>query len=47
MYVVADNKLAIRLYEKLGFKIEGVIGDSHLGGDGIYDDELVMGLILE
>lgn len=45
--VIADNKLAIHLYQKLGFKIEGVMKDSYFGEDGEYHDELVMGLILE
>ncbi len=45
--VVADNKPAIRLYQRFGFKIEGVMKDAYLGEDGRYYDELVMGLILE
>ena len=45
MHVVADNKPAIHLYEKLGFKIEGVIRDSYFEEDRKYHDELVMGLI--
>jgi putative acetyltransferase len=47
LHVVADNKLAVRLYEKFGFKIEGVLKDSYFGEDGKYYDELAMGLILE
>ncbi|MGC8998596.1 MAG: GNAT family N-acetyltransferase [Candidatus Bathyarchaeia archaeon] len=42
--VVADNKRAVHLYEKLGFKIEGVMKNAYFGEDGKYHDELVMGL---
>lgn len=45
--VIADNKPAISLYEKFGFKIEGVMKDTYFGEDRKYHDELVMGLILE
>ena len=44
--VVADNKPAINLYKKFGFKIEGVKRDAYFGHHGKYHDELVMGLIL-
>ena len=44
--VIADNKRAIQLYQKFGFKIEGVKKDAYFGEDGKYHDELVMGLIL-
>jgi RimJ/RimL family protein N-acetyltransferase len=44
--VIADSKLAVHLYQKLGFKIEGVMKDAYLGEDGKYHDEIVMGLIL-
>jgi len=44
--VIADNKPAIRLYQKFGFKVEGLMKDAYLGEDGRYHDELVMGLIL-
>lgn len=47
LHVVADNKQAIHLYQKLGFKIEGVIKDSYFGEDGRYHNQLVMGLILK
>jgi len=47
LYVVADNKRAIRLYQKFGFKIEGVMRDAYFGDDGKYHDMLVMGLLLE
>jgi len=44
--VVAENRAAVRLYEKFGFKVEGVKKEAYLGEDGMYHDELVMGLIL-
>ena len=44
--VVADNKLAINLYKKFDFKIEGVKRDAYFGEDGKYHDEVLMGLIL-
>ena len=47
LQVVADNRAAIRLYEKFGFKIEGVSRESFLGNDGKYHDMLHMGLILK
>lgn len=46
LHVIADNKAAIRLYEKFGFKVEGIMKDSYFGADGKYHDELVMGVIL-
>lgn len=47
LHVIADNKIAVHLYEKFGFKIEGALKDSYFGEDGKYYDELAMGLILE
>jgi RimJ/RimL family protein N-acetyltransferase len=44
--VIADNKPAINLYKKFGFKIEGVKRDAYFGEDGKYHDKIVMGLIL-
>jgi len=44
--VMAENKAAVRLYEKFGFKVEGVKKEAYLGEDGSYHDELIMGLIL-
>jgi len=44
--VVADNKIAIHVYEKMGFKIEGICKDSYFGDDGKYHDTVYMGLIL-
>lgn len=45
--VIAGNKRAIHLYQKFGFKIDGVMKETYLGEDGKYHDELVMGLILD
>ncbi len=45
--VVADNKRAIHVYEKLGFQIEGIMKDAYFGADNRYHDELIMGLILD
>lgn len=44
--VVADNEIAIHVYEKLGFKTEGVLKDAFFGDDGHYHDEVHMGLVL-
>lgn len=44
LHVIADNKIAIHLYEKFGFKVEGVMKDSYFGADGKYHDEIVMGM---
>jgi RimJ/RimL family protein N-acetyltransferase len=44
--VIGDNKRAIHVYEKVGFKIEGVLRDAYFGEDGKYHDEIEMGLIL-
>jgi putative acetyltransferase len=46
LHVVADNKLAVHLYEKFGFETEGVLKGSYFGEDGKYHDELAMGLVL-
>ena len=45
--VVADNEIAIRVYEKVGFVVEGRLRDAYFGDDGRYHDEVHMGLILE
>ena len=44
--VVADNHRALHLYEKLGFRREGVKRENYLGEDGKYHDEIVMGFLL-
>jgi putative acetyltransferase len=44
--VVADNKVALRLYSRFGFRTEGVSKDSFFGSDGKYHDMIKMGLIL-
>lgn len=46
LYVMGENRRAVHLYEKFGFRIEGVKKEAYLGEDGRYHDELVMGLIL-
>jgi len=47
LYVVEDNKAAVTLYKKFGFKIEGISKDSFFGSDGKYHNMLHMGLLLE
>ncbi|MHA1214527.1 MAG: GNAT family N-acetyltransferase [Candidatus Hodarchaeales archaeon] len=47
LHVIADNKIAVYLYKKFGFKVEGVMKDSYLGADGEFHDELVMGKLLK
>ena len=42
--VVADNHRAIKVYEKVGFKIEGVARDTFYGDDERYHDEVHMGI---
>ncbi len=44
--VVADNHSAIRVYEKVGFKKEGIARETFYGDDHRYHDEVEMGLIL-
>lgn len=44
--VVADNRRAINVYEKVGFKKEGVARETFYGDDHHYHDEVEMGLIL-
>ncbi len=44
--VVADNHRAIKLYEKVGFRREGLKRENYLGEDGRHHDEIIMGIIL-
>ncbi|HZY47901.1 MAG TPA: GNAT family N-acetyltransferase [Candidatus Bathyarchaeia archaeon] len=44
--VVADNHRAIKVYEKVGFKKEGIARESYFGEDHRYHDEVEMGLLL-
>jgi len=44
--VVEDNKVAVLLYSKFGFKTEGKLRDSYFGGDNRYHNTLIMGKIL-
>ena len=46
LHVIADNKIAVHLYEKFGFRREGVLKESYFGQDKRFHDEVVMGLIL-
>jgi len=46
LHVIADNKIAVHLYTKFGFKTEGIMEDSYFGADGKYHDEIVMGITL-
>jgi len=47
LYVVEDNKVAVALYKKFGFKIEGISKDSFFGSDGKYHNMIHMGLLLK
>ncbi len=44
--VIAENRNAIRVYEKVGFKREGNRSDAYRGEDGSYYDAVEMGIIL-
>jgi putative acetyltransferase len=46
LHVVEDNKIAVDLYKKLGFTIEGAMRDGYYGSDGKYHNMLVMGILL-
>ena len=46
LHVFADNPRAIHVYEKLGFKKEGVMREENYC-DGRYGDTIVMGLLRE
>lgn len=45
--VVEDNRVAVRLYRKFGFKTEGKLRDAYLGDDSHYHNSLLMGKILQ
>lgn len=47
LFVFAKNGRAIRLYESLGFVVEGTRRQMIRYEDGTYEDDLVMGLLLE
>jgi RimJ/RimL family protein N-acetyltransferase len=47
LYVVADNEVAIHLYRKFDFQIEGQSRDSFLGSDCRWHDMIKMGLLLD
>ena len=44
--VIEGNKAAIRLYEKIGFEVEGRVRSSFIGEDDKYHDSIIMGLML-
>ena len=44
--VVAENRKAIHVYEKAGFKREGNRSESYRGADGRYYDAAEMGIVL-
>lgn len=46
LQVVAENTAAIRVYVKVGFRLEGRMKDSYFGDDQRYHDNLIMGIIL-
>ena len=46
LHVVEDNVVAVNLYKKLGFVVEGVLRDAYYGQDENYHNMLVMGLLI-
>jgi len=44
--VAAEHKMAVYVYGKVGFKIEGIQKEAYHGEDGKYHDKVIMGLIL-
>ena len=45
--VVKDNTIALHLYQKAGFQIEGISKDAFYGRDNKYHDIISMGLVLQ
>ncbi len=43
LHVLETNEKAIRLYERLGFEVEGVLKQDKLLSDGNYYNTIVMG----
>ena len=43
-YSMSENKIALKLYSKLGFNIEGVLKE-HIYIDGKYVDYIILGLV--
>lgn len=46
LHVVEDNEIAVNLFKKLGFIIEGMMRDAYYGLDERYHNMLVMGKLL-
>nr|WP_206076217.1 GNAT family protein [Marinitoga lauensis] len=44
LHVFSFNKRAIRSYEKVGFKVEGVLREQ-IFREGKYHDEIIMGIL--
>ena len=44
--VAAEHKMAIRVYEKVWFRIEGIQKEAYYGKDEKYHDKVIMGLLL-
>jgi ribosomal protein S18 acetylase RimI-like enzyme len=47
LHVVEDNTAAVKLYMKLGFKVEGTLVDAYYGADEKYHNMLVMGVVFQ
>jgi putative acetyltransferase len=45
--VIEGNRAAVRLYEKVGFEVEGKMKSSFLGDDNKYHDSLIMAILLD
>ena len=46
LHVIEGNTIAVHLYKKFGFEVEGKMKQAYRGADNKYHDELVMGKIL-